>query len=282
MNNELIIEKINTAFPEIKWKEYRIENSGWNSYAVILDESFVFLLPKRDEDKNVFCETVELLDFLHSKIDIKIPEICLKSKDLKIIGYPYLSGPILSSELIQEMSLSERKILEKQVAKFLYSLHSIIPNKKLESICKTRSQINENVILENGVNNKLKNYLSSYEIRKIKVYLNELKNININSNVLLHGDFGIWHIIWNDNELSVIDFGEWGYGDPAYDFCSLFDHPEFAKNILDEYLIYSGTDNIYERILFYKKRNFIFDMIDSIDGFPVNFDEAYYEFQRNF
>ena len=40
---------------------------------------------------------------------------------------------------------------------------------------------------------------------------------------LCHGDLGLWNIIFNENQIGIIDFGDVGYYDSSIDFSGIRD-----------------------------------------------------------
>jgi hypothetical protein len=48
---ERLLERITQEFPDVKWTSARIEDEGWDHFAVILDNSVVFRIPKTEEKR---------------------------------------------------------------------------------------------------------------------------------------------------------------------------------------------------------------------------------------
>ncbi len=72
------------------------------------------------------------------------------------------------------------------------------------------------------------------------------------SNVLIHGDLGCYHILFNPDKQAItgtIDFGTAGIGNPAIDLAALLDnHGEAVLKRMSKY--YSGVEALIEQARF--------------------------------
>lgn len=65
------------------------------------------------------------------------------------------------------------------------------------------------------------------------------------NNEIIHGDLGIWNMIWTNNEIKIIDFGESRMGDYYFDIagalCSSIGYNESIKKVDELYGAFIDT-----------------------------------------
>ncbi|MCC2631620.1 MAG: choline kinase [Patescibacteria group bacterium] len=85
---------------------------------------------------------------------------------------------------------------------------------------------------------------------------------------LLHGDPGPENVVWGNEKITLIDWTESGYGDPAGEIAYLFavNHllDDFKKIFLDEYLAHSNDHTFKKRLPIYTLKSRIADLAWSI------------------
>jgi aminoglycoside 2''-phosphotransferase len=120
----------------------------------------------------------------------------------------------------------------------------------------------------------------------IEKYMQDLDSCmsSCSTRVLLHGDLYLEHVILNHKEkrISIIDFSDWHFGDPAFDFRGLYDSPTLAREVGRKYRHREECDGLLARAEVYYRMTPIAMMIASFRGYPCGFDESYHEFKRLF
>ena len=78
-----------------------------------------------------------------------------------------------------------------------------------------------------------------YSTKEVEEIFMELYLETAGNNEIIHGDLGIWNMIWTNNEIKIIDFGESRMGDYYFDIagalCSSIGYNESIKKVDELY-----------------------------------------------
>lgn len=258
--NELV-KKIRDEFPKLKWKSAKRNLSGWDHHVMILDNKYVFRFPGDKEYLEILKTEIPLLNFLRTKVNIKVPKYEYIASDTSFAGYKLLPGKRFSESIFKKLTPSERTSVAKQVAKFLSALHSI-------PVCKLKKYKIYKSEPKNEYNELVKHYrkyakgkLKQTDQQVIEKFLAELKShLNFPHWTLTHGD------IHHDNALinpvtkklsAIIDFSDRSINDPALDFNQFWLYGE--KFVHEIYKYYTGPKDkdFLQRSFIYFKRDAI-------------------------
>ena len=286
LNSEKIISQISQAFPDLTWSEVQLRDHGYDHFAVIFDDSLVFRLPKTEVEFGYFDDEIALLKLLHNRTSARTPEITHVSADRKIVGCWFFVGDELSADAIKELGNEKRATVIRHIATFLSELHRVDPIELGDIPSSRRSKDGELAWLSTGYRRYLCHRLTHIERKAIEEYFAEMESCMSSTKacVLLHADLGLDHILLDktDTTISVIDFSDWTLGDPAFDFCGLFDSPGLAESVYAAYEHKEATAGLLQRAMFYRKRFPIYGMIDSLQGYHCDFDKEYQLFREAF
>ncbi len=281
-----VLARISQEFPDVKWTSVRIIDEGWDHFAVILDNSLVFRLPKTEEKRGYFADEVALLKLVAGHTNVRIPMVTHISQDETIIGYSYLPGRELDTATIDLFDEELLGLVSEQLALFLGDLHEISLEACRDLRLPERKPEDEVEWLRAGYSEHLQGRLPDEECELIENYMKDLEScmLSCSTKVLLHADLGLDHIILDreDKTISIIDFSDWAFGDPAFDFCGLYDSPILAREVLRKYRHKGVDDGMLARAEVYNRRIPISLMIDSFRGYPCEFDESYRRFKELF
>ncbi len=253
---------------------------------VILDNFVVFRFPKTEEKRDYFGDEITLLELVANHTRVRIPRVTYVSQDKTIMGYSYLSGNELDAGAVELFDKELLGIVSEQLAVFLGDLHEISPE-ECQGLCLSERNPHDEVgWLRAGYHEHLQAQLPDEECEMIENYIHDLESCmsSCSTRVLLHGDLGLDHIILDRKEkrISIIDFSDWAFGDPAFDFCGLYDSPPLAREVFRKYRHNEDCDDILARAEVYNRRIPISMMIDSFRDYPCEFDESYRRFKRLF
>ena len=283
---EKLLAQITQEFPGVKWTSVRVEDAGWDHFAVILDNSVVFRFPKTEEKRDYFGGEITLLELVANRTSVRIPRVTHVSQDKTIMAYSYLPGNALDADAVALFDKELLWIVAEQLALFLGDLHEISPEECQNLRISERTPQDELGWLREGYHEHLQGLLPHEECGIIENYLHDLESCmsSCPTRVLLHGDLGLDHIILDRKEkrISIIDFSDWAFGDPAFDFCGLYDSPTLAREVFRKYRHKEDCDDMLARAKVYNRRIPISMMIDSFRGYPCGFDESYRKFKRLF
>ena len=218
-----LLSQLAKEFPGIRWTSPRLIETGWDHYVIILDNSHVFRLAKTEEQTGYFSDEIKLLELIGKHTSVSIPEITHISKSKRIIGYPHLPGIQLNREIVSSFDEELLGVVAEQLGRFLGDLHEITLDE-----CRNAGLINDRFQgelkwLRTGFEEQLRDRLTERECKVIENLLTELEACQAacQHKVLLHGDLGLEHVILDREaqQIAIIDFSDWMFGDPAYDFC---------------------------------------------------------------
>jgi len=227
---------LGTYFPELPVDGISLLGEGWDSIAIEVNRAFVFRIPKRPAVARQMCKEIRVLEAIrpHLKARIPLPEWigppAHSDFPVSAVGYRKLLGTLLSE--IPPGSMKNRVL--SGVGNFLSELHTIpmdvlkdvdVPwfrwtgdnsddgsRNWRDGLQQFMNRIRQDAIplLRCPVRENVKGGIEGFLARP--------QNFQFEA-VLLHGDFAPEHILVNTEtgEIGVIDFGDCGTGDPAYD-----------------------------------------------------------------
>ena len=247
-NVELGKKVILDKYPEFKNSTFAGDNSGWDNYAIKVDNEYIFRFPKRDSAYRTIMMENEVLKELNKVLpdNIKVPNYLYINldTDYPFVGYKMINGEFLSDELYDSMSKEEKKNFINNMMTFINILHSLDINKF--NLDEVDSYENYKMRYEE-FKEKCYKYFDKDLIEKTDSLFNNYfndKKMHEFEKVIIHGDLSTDHIIITDDGIGIIDFGDTRVFDKAYDYQWLYllDKNEI-NNIIDNYSI--------DRIKFY-------------------------------
>lgn len=273
MNNELwdpdleITEKlaktiIGSQFPTLfPVKSIQCIGKGWDNKVFLVNEEIIFRFPHR----KIAVELIEreniVLNHLHSKISVDIPNpkyIGKPSADYpySFHGYPILKG---TSACRAELTFDQRMASLGYLTEFLKRLHSITEKQAIiigakpqvfdrTKINRVINALNERVdkIIANGIV-EINQSCFQHEIMKAQKI-----ELPFDNKVLVHGDLYCRHLLFNQGQLTgVIDWGDVGINNRAVDLAAIFSfYPlECHKKFLEIYGMVESNTWQYARFL---------------------------------
>ncbi len=283
---ESVLRRISQAVPNQKWSTGRVKDEGWDHFAAILDNSVVFRLPKTEQKNGYFENEIALLELVAKHTSVDVPTITHVSQDKTLIGYSFLPGDQLDAESVALFDPDLLRTVSEQLGQFLSDIHDLSFENCLGRYHSDRNPKDGLEWLRKGYLKHLQRRLAEEDCAIIENYLTELESSisSCSKEVLLHADLGIEHVILDreQKKISIIDFSDWGFGDPAFDFCGLYDFPPLAREVFRHYRHTENSDDLLARAEVYNKRIPIAMMIDSISGYPSDFGESYRKFRSLF
>lgn len=280
----LLLDKINAEFPQLKWADFVFLNHGWDHQVIILDKKIVFRFPNSQEYLDLLKNEINLLDFIAKKTKTRIPRYKYVAKDYSFGGYELITGSELTKEAFSHTAKDNQALIINQLADFISDLHSIDLNEVLSFSVATQNEIEDLDLLKLNVDKYLRKSLSKEDYEVVEDILNDVANIDTNDfdAVLVHADMSESHILWDEaiRQIGIIDFSDRSIGDPAHDFAELYYYgEEFVQNV---YSKYRGPKdkNFLSRANVYYKRVGVFLLIDSFLTNKITFEQAKDIFDR--
>jgi aminoglycoside 2''-phosphotransferase len=225
------IEKIRAVYPNSSLERVEFNQDGMNNDVIIIDQQLVCRFPKTKWAKQTLAIEVKILQLVQSFIDLPIPQIELVEEDF--VSYPFIGGEALSRNKLLRLESSAQEKVIAQLGEFYQQLHSI-PNDVLETsgiAASVAERTREDMLhLYQKTQEILFPYLWKHQRTWVHEHFEPLVEGNLTleaSPVLIHGDLGCYHILFNSEQQrisGIIDFGTAGLGNPAIDFASLLDN----------------------------------------------------------
>lgn len=244
---------IKEHFPEFTECNFVGDSSGWDNYAIRVDDEYLFRFPRRLESLEQIRKETEVLSVLHSELPphIEVPKYLSArlDDDYPFVYYKMIQGEPLSKDLYDNFTDEEKARFVRQIVEFLHTLHNIDISecKNLEKV----SPLDKYQHLYQQVIDVCFKYLTEEEQNKTrKLFENYLHNSAMQNYTptVVHGDLSENHIIITEAGIGIIDFGDTDIFDPAIDISwfHLFDKKLFC-DIITKYLGHKDM-NFKERI----------------------------------
>lgn len=118
------------------------------------------------------------------------------------------------------------------LGKTISSMHSALSNLKLTNM---PDRFNEERLIKNIKSPRIKQLVEKIHFDYKDYTPDYLTNI--------HGDLGIWNLLFHDNKINIIDFGEARYGNPYFDLAAITESLNLKDNEIKNLLHgYGNTD----------------------------------------
>lgn len=207
-------------------RQVRAVHTGWDHDVCILNDSWVFRVPKKAITVNR--EEEKLLKNLQSKTNIVLPTftICTTPDGNEAMLYPYISGDPISLN----MSDVALKIAASQLGAFLTNLHQL---EAASYSLPKRDRLYYDALYE-----KIRSFypdLPAVVIDHTERLFVELQPV---CTAVVHGDLRSAHILWekSTSQVGIIDFSDMHVGDPAIDFVGISQiSSDFLNQVLSKY-----------------------------------------------
>ncbi|MEN1969064.1 aminoglycoside phosphotransferase family protein [Lentibacillus sp. N15] len=223
-------------FPDLVIKKISPLGEGWDSKAFSVNKSVVFRIPKRTTVARRMKTEIQLLHAIKPYLySTQIPDIkwigpARDNLAVSAIGYPKIEG-VPFSNIVQGTEMNH---IFPEIGQFLNELHtvpkSVFQTEKVPWFRWTGDgsesgpdgwEIGLRTFTERirvGVLPLLSKSTATAVDNEINIFLTNKQNFGFEP-VLLHGDLTQEHILVNKetDTIGVIDFGDSGFGDPAYD-----------------------------------------------------------------
>jgi aminoglycoside 2''-phosphotransferase len=248
---------IGACFPELPIGTCRLVSQGWDSVAVVVDDELLFRFPKRADVVPQYRMEARLLPVLAKHVSLPVPRFAYiwqggRAYEHWFVGYPMLTGRQLSRALLATLD-GDR--LAAQLGHFVSELHSF----SVEQAARLLFDEEATAGSATWATRWWERYRDLYADIQARVFplLSAAQKDTIAARwkqffaddaslqfqpVLAHCDLNDEHILVNPSSADitgVIDWGDAGVGDPAFDFAELL--ADFGRDMVERVLRnYSG------------------------------------------
>ncbi|MHA1989877.1 MAG: phosphotransferase family protein [Candidatus Hodarchaeales archaeon] len=275
-----IIKKIEPFDQKVTKKDIKfLYHGSYNVYQ--LKEDFMIKIPSkvliRMFGTDFILKEIKKLNYLKNKLDVNIPEPLFTSNNPDDRFYIYKKVPGISlSRLIDMIKPKNLSKIGSQIGQIASNLHSL--SEKFPDLLNhlqldlTYDLYMESIqkLLENS-RKKVFSILNNEEIDWVENIFDSFFELTKNSPIKLvttHNDFDTSNILVNPEEdynvSGIIDFEEFGLGDPAVDLLFQEEGVKFHRAVLNAYSV-NISRNMYKRIDFHKKKNCLYYLLTGIE-----------------
>lgn len=239
---------IRERLPALAGSQLVGDDSGWDNYAIIADNKYLFRFPRRIDSLTQIKQETEVLAQLYAKLpnDIEVPKYLATDLDgdYPFVYYEMIQGQPLTRELYAGFDAEQKERFKRQLVGFLRILHSINPES-----CKSLTHVDPRQKyqeLYQRITQSCFKYLSPIEQDKTQRLFADYFQDYVMCNyepVVVHGDLSENHILITERGIGIIDFGDTCVFDPAIDLSwfYLFDR-ELFYGLMKQYLERDDAD----------------------------------------
>lgn len=238
---------IQKEFPEFQGCHLVGDDSGWDNYAIRVNDEYLFRFPRRQESLEQIKRESEVLSILQPKLPphIEVPKYLTArlNGDYPFVYYRMIQGESLTKELYDGFTNEAKERFVRQLADFLNILHDINIDQ-----CKDLEKVNaldKYQHLYQQVIDICFKYLTEEEqskTRRLFEYYLQDSTMQKYTPTVVHGDLSENHIIVTKTSIGIIDFGDTAIFDPAIDISWFY---LFNKKVFHDIIVkYHGHKDV--------------------------------------
>lgn len=251
--------------PDLPARQLRLmPHYGWGgeSDAWLVDERWIFLLPRTDDSARALAIQVCLLPKLAPRLPLAIPNFRYRVHDdggaCRLAGYAMIPVEPLRGEVLAALPPAVQAQLAEQLGSFLTALHNAPLQPALD--CGVPPPPRELPAHWQRVYDRVRQCIfraladdeRRWVVRRFEAFLDSLRHCTYEQ-TLCHGDLGSDHILFDPAQgrlTGIYDFGDLCIGDPAGDLAWRREYgEEFFQQVL---AVYGRTHDatLAERVTF--------------------------------
>lgn len=245
---------------------------GWASRSYLVNDEWVFKLPKSDRDWSDLTREIAFLEWAAGQLPAAVPRFELTVGPFPAARHGFATYRYLPGEPLEVRALSgpNKTRVADQLAGFLRAMHALAPPADVASQLPHEDARAAAIDYREGFERELAARLSEDArgriVERLERYIDTAGNFDFTP-VVLHADLSREHVLANNGDVSaVIDFGDVNWGDPDYDFSYLFtDFGEhFALEVARRYG-HQDPDRLAMKLRYFS----LVDQIDTLLADPL-------------
>ncbi|MFA6588205.1 MAG: aminoglycoside phosphotransferase family protein [Patescibacteria group bacterium] len=234
---------IKQKYPDIRQSQIVVRDYGWDFLVFIVNDLMVFRFPRDKRADKGLESQVKFANRFYHDVNLSIPRPQIENENgCRFMAYPFIQGEPLKPVWLRRCSVSKQSSMARQLGRFLTTLHAFSVNRASSlGIQKRQAGFNSyDSVAYFRVH--LHPHITEKEWRWVVGRLDEIQVLIRKSAfrpVVAHNDIAPTHILFDPLKgrlTGIIDFGDLGIGDPAFDFFRLDVYPRaFLDQILSTY-----------------------------------------------
>lgn len=277
------VEAIHHTHADFAISSVKPITSGQNNDVIIVNDEFIFRFPKYKSGIERLKTEVAMLKGISKCITLPIPQITFENVTTNIVGQAFIGYRLIAGESFKRETLlsihNEQNLenLAQQLARFLRELHTVSVETAIGQQLPVFDTYEEWSNIYSRIQEKCFPYMRldarDWVRYHFETFLHDSTHFAYKP-VLKHGDFGSSNILFSSDrqEISgIIDFGDAGLGDPAYDFAGILScyGADFLKMAST---VYPEVESLWDRITFYQGT---FALLEALFGLENQDKEAF-------
>jgi aminoglycoside phosphotransferase (APT) family kinase protein len=255
MDNDSVRRRIAADFPDLKQERISYLGEGYGNRAFLLNDELVFRFAKTPAHRAELRRELPILEVVSQYSPLPTPRPEFVAQDYSYVGYRRIPGRQLIGE---RAGFSGWFMFARAIGEFLAAINDI-PSEKFDGLPPLEQGTPRDCLAgAQSDYEKVADVVPTSHRRAIEAFLRREPPQTSRRQVFCHNDLGIEHVIVDRNVVSgVIDWGDAGFGDPAYDFglvyrdCGI----DVMSRTFETYRASCGgvDEGLVERAMFYGK-----------------------------
>jgi len=222
------LDRIHAILPTLVITSMHFNQDGMMNDVVIVNDQLIARFPKDGHAKESLSRESRILELVGARVGMPVPHFEYQAQDAVI--YRVLAGEPLTRETLLRQDEAMQDRLAEQLAIFLSQLHAI-PRELVEQhdigMSEAERSLEDWSAMFAEIQRELFPFLWAHQkswVRQIFTPVLDGQIVLRHQPVLIHGDLGVYHILYNpiqERINGIIDFGTSGLGDPACDFACI-------------------------------------------------------------
>lgn len=246
IDEALVRELVAEQFPELDVSSARLLGEGWDNSAWLIEEQWVFRIPRRAIAVPLVEREIAVLPLLAPLLPLPVPEPVFIGRPSAAHPWPFFASRLLPGQELADAELADRdrSTLGAKLGRFLRTLHgveveSVDPNGALPADPNGRADMGVRVPRAREQLLELERdglWDPPDDVERLLVHAEQLPLSG--EIVLVHGDLHVRHVLVDRGAASgVIDWGDVCVGDPAIDLHVVWSllPPEARERFFEEY-----------------------------------------------
>lgn len=234
MNKKDALQLIDIHFPSLRYTKSTLITDGWDNDVLLLDDTWIFRIPRDAAERPLLLAEATLLDILHHEEGIEhIPVYEYLEPHGVLGGYKKLHGIHPHAETVATWDDAEKKLFGTQLGLFLKQVHGV--DVTIVSPYVQPVDLHENIQELESDMHSLQAQVPSKELfdQAARILAEAMAVLQADSTkVLVHRDMNPGNLLWDTNNkiLNVIDFSDRAIAHPGIDMAYLFDYDEIVRD----------------------------------------------------